>query len=288
MPTTTVSISRLRGQSRWLPMFALVLVAAMGPGACGLERDGSHKTEGSSNAAASAGQPGALGRYRAEAVRTGVSRPLFLLIDTATGQVLERNSVGAQQFRPVTEDSAPGADLEPKVPGRYDVKVVPGQRGSALLRVDTVTGQSWLVQLSSSQRQWYVIPSNLDEKQQKNAALRSTGARPASQGPATGSPAPNRPSKPTLAATVEAITAPGVPPALREWIAGQMAKFYPAEAAELLTTALKSDDPEVMIAIIKGVELDTDGRVRAALESLRGHADTQVAEAVSKKLAPQD
>lgn len=285
MPTTTVSISSPRGQSRRLPVFALALVAAIGLGACGLERDGSHKTEGSRGAAA-AGAPAELGRYRTEAVRLGVPRPLFLLIDTATGQVLQRNIAGGQKFRPVTEDSAPGADLEPKVPGRYDVKVVPGQRGSALLRVDTVTGQSWFAQLSSAQSQWYVIESSLDEEPPAAEALRSPGARPASQAAATGSPDQNPVRKPTLAATLEAISDPEVETALRVWIARQMAEFYPAEAAELLNTSLKSDDPKVMVAIIKGVELDTDGRVRAALESLRGHANTQVAEAVRKKLAP--
>ncbi len=150
MPSTP-SNSNLSGQSllpsnlvkppqtaRVLIVGLFAITVATGHLACGLESDGSHRAADSRSADA----PQMLDRYRTEAVRLGVSRPLFLLIDTATGQVLQREILGNQKFQPVTDDPAPGDRLKSKIPGRFDVTVVPGRRGLGLLRLDTcVTGK---------------------------------------------------------------------------------------------------------------------------------------------------
>ena len=81
------------------------------------------------------------------------------------------------------------------------------------------------------------------------------------------------------------LTEPGYEIELRVWTASQLATLYPGEAVDLLSGDLKKDDPKVIIAIIGGLEIDADRRVRAAIESLRGHENAKVANAVRKKLA---
>lgn len=282
---------------RFLRAFQGPLLAALvGAGTligCGLEPDGSHKSAPSNGANVSSASADAVGRYRSESIRLGVTRPLFLLIDTATGLVLERPILGAQKFRPVGTDPAPGANLDPLVNERFDVKIVPGRRGSALLRLDTATGAAWFYQLSAKQAAWQVLPSTLDEELKKPSADtddadangEAASGSLSSTGPAAlqvGRAAPE--SRPPIEAMIEVLTEPGFEPELRVWTADHMAGIYPVEAAELLSVKLQTADRRVMLAIIEKVALDSEGQVRAALEKLKGHADKKVAAAVNEKL----
>jgi hypothetical protein len=258
----------------------LATVLAGVPIACGLEGDGSHRSASPNDSAT----PQMFGRYRSEAVRLGVARPLFLLVDTATGLVLQRDVMGTQKFQPVTDDPAPGADLKSKIPGRYDIKVVPGRRRAGLLRLDTVTGKTWFAQLGSSKRSWQALPSSLDDR--PNAPRGPNANSSVSQGLQSSTPAGvAEGSAPPMEAILEVLTQPGYEIELRVWTASEMARLYPAEAAELLGGALISDDPKVMIAIIEGVSLGEDGRARKALESLQGHGNPKVAAAIREKLS---
>lgn len=271
------------------------LIFAVG---CGIDQDGSYKNAAPVAAAGSGGSSAGsqIGRYQTEAVRLGVNRPLFLLTDTATGQVFRRSILGAQTFRPVTEEPAPGASLETPVTGRYDVKVVPGRGGSALLRLDSVTGETWSLQLGGTQKAWYVIPSELaqaDGKPESFRAAPKAAAPPVSiprvpkaaaaghnPPPAASVPARLTPIEPML----EVLTEPGFEEELVIWTGAHLASIYPAEAAELLTGALSDGNPKVMVSIIEALEFDDDGRVRGALEAVKGHSDATVAEAATSKL----
>ena len=265
-----------------LALSGLLVFTAAG---CGLESDGSHKeTQDPAPTVRNAD----IGRFKTEAVRLGVARPLFLLIDTATGQVLQRHILGSQKFRPVTPEPGPGADLNPLVSGRYDVKVVPGRRGSALLRLDSVTGKTWFAQLDANQSEWYAIPSSLDDAPQKPQGL---GAGAASEAPSrragrTSAVRPGQPQtkKPTLKSLLDVLTDPNHEPELRIWTAGHLAEVYPVEAVEMLGTTLEASEPKVIVAIVETVKFDSAGRVKTALEALRGHEDARVAKALSKKL----
>ncbi|MCH7869524.1 MAG: hypothetical protein IH881_17660 [Myxococcales bacterium] len=92
-------------------------------------------------------------------------------------------------------------------------------------------------------------------------------------------------NKPPLETLVEVLTQPGYALELRVWTAEHMAGIYPAEAAEMLETTLKSADAKVVIAVIEGLTLDSDGRVRSALESIESHPDNKVAMAAREKLS---
>ena len=100
-----------------------------------------------------------------------------------------------------------------------------------------------------------------------------------------GAPTPGVRRKPPLKALVAVLTEPEYEPELQVWTAKHMASIYPTEAAEMLETTLKSADPKVVIALIEGLTLDPDGRVRAALESIEGHPDNKVAMAAREKLS---
>ena len=100
-----------------------------------------------------------------------------------------------------------------------------------------------------------------------------------------GAPTPGVQRKPPLKALVAVLTEPEYEPELQVWTAKHMASIYPTEAAEMLATTLKSADPKVVIALIEGLTLDPDGRVRAALESIEGHPDNKVAMAAREKLS---
>ncbi len=277
----------------WLSVFVCILVpcvALVGLGSligCGLEPDGSHKDSASRGAAESADAASSIGRYRTEAIRLGVSRPLLILVDTATGMVQQRAILGAQRFRPVTEEPAPGADLEPKIPGRYDVKVVPGRRGSALLRLDSVTGDTWVAQLGGARSEWLLITSALNDVKQKqppkalpNASTpaEEAGGRSAATGAAGGK------KQPPVESLLEVVTQPEYENELRVWTAGFMAQLYPREAIDLLTSDLASKEPGVAVSIVEGLEFDAQGETRAALDRLRKHDVPGVAAAVNAKL----
>jgi hypothetical protein len=224
-----------------------------------------------------------------------VSRPLFLLVDTATGLVMERPVMGSREFRPVTNEPAPGAALDSFVPGRYDVSVVPGRRGSGLLRLDTVTGETWFYQLGANQGKWDALPRALaDSSAPKNRVV--VGKAAPRETPVANSAKARRAAtslkiersdaseKPPVEPMIEVLTQPGFDPELQLWTAEYMAHTHPVRASELLSIKLMDSDPRVIVAIIENVTLDAEGRVRAALEKLQGHADPGVAEALSAKL----
>lgn len=261
---------------------ALTLLVVVFSGACGIERDGSHKQVVVASVDASSDS---LGRYQTESVRLGVSRPLFLLIDSATGRVFQRNILGAQKFRRVSDEPAPGDDLEQQQVGRYDVKVVPGRRGSALLRLDTVTGKTWFLQLGSTQREWYAIPSSLEDELPAPVPDDSASLTPhKASGDNAVSSTSIEPKKPPIQALLEVLTDRAYDTQLRIWTAGHMAGIYPVEAAQLAGTELADDDPRILLAVIDEVAFDPDGQVRAALVALQGHADKRVAAALETRL----
>ena len=266
----------------------LLLSAAIG---CGLDADGSHKA---SNSGAQGLGEGAttVGRFQTESVRLGISRPLFLLIDTATGDVLQRPARSSQKFEPITNEPPPGANFDPKVPGRFNVKVVPGRRGSALLRLDTATGDTWFHQLGSKQATWQALPSALEVNTQANSASTKPAAS-AGKGRVADRAAPlqdgtQKPQakQPSIASMVEVLTEPGLDPELQIWTAGLMADIYPTEAIELITTRLRDADSKLHLTIVEKVQLDSAGRVRGALQKISGHDDPAVAAALAKKLTP--
>jgi len=264
-----------------LKLVLTLLVVAVS-GACGIERDGSHKQVVVASVDASSDS---LGRYQTESVRLGVSRPLFLLIDTATGRVYRRNILGAQKFQPVSDEPAPGDDLEPQRVGRYDVKVVPGRRGSALLRLDTVTGKTWFLQLSPAQREWYAIPSSLEDEIPARVSGGATSLTPhKASGDGGVASTSKEPKKPPIKALLEVLIDRTYDTQLRIWTAGHMAGIYPVEAAQLAGTELADDDPRILLAVIDEVAFDPDGQVRAALVALQGHADERVAAALEARL----
>ncbi len=280
---------------RWAVPFVLVLFLFASLSACGLEPDGSHKARSSQLVGgAAAGSLSEVGRYRTEAVRLGVQRPLLLLIDTATGMVLQSNVLGAKTFRPVAEDPAPGGELESKIPGRYDVKVVPGRRGSALLRLDTLTGQTWFLQLSSTQQRWSEITSSLDaeaeevgnESPPRTGSTAERGRGSSQRAVKAGSKEPA--SEPPAENLLEVLTKSEYETDLRIWTAQKMADLYPARAVEFLGTRVASEAPKVAVALIERLELDTDASVRSALESHREHEEPTIARAVRKKLDQPD
>ncbi|MBW2293496.1 MAG: hypothetical protein JRG94_14465, partial [Deltaproteobacteria bacterium] len=139
---------------------------------------------------------------------------------------------------------------------------------------------------------WTRLASSLDDEPENPELLPATGSgdsQPGSSGAAAEAGVDPQASQPSIEAIVEVLTEPAYEMELRAWTASQMARIYPAEAAELVSTTLKSDDPKVMIAIIEGVTLDdADGRVRTALNRLRGHKNARVAAAVRKKLNSSD
>jgi hypothetical protein len=97
-------------------------------------------------------------RWQTQSIRLSVKKPLIIRWDTATGEVTERLILGDGSFKTVARELPPGASLDPIEVGRYLVDVIPGRRGSALLRLDTVTGQVWLVHLNVKPRRWIAIP----------------------------------------------------------------------------------------------------------------------------------
>jgi len=221
-----------------------------------------------------------------------MSRPTFLLIDTATGDVLQRPVRSSQMFEPVTDEPPPGANFNPKVPGRFSVKVVPGGRGSALLRLDTATGDTWFYQLGSKQTTWQALPSALEVSAQANSgsavpAAGGTNSRDANR-PVSSQVGAQKPQvrRPSVASMVEVLTEPGLDPELRIWTAGFMAETYPTEAVELITTKLRDADSKLHLTIVEKVQLDSEGRVRRALQKVSGHDDPAVAAALAKKLTP--
>jgi len=276
----------------------VALIVAFATSACGLESDGSRRA---SVAETPGSNPGELGRYRTEAIRLGVQRPLFLLIDTATGAVEQRVILSNQEFKPVGASPAPGAGLETLVPGRFDVQVVPGRRGSGLLRLDTVTGRVWFLQLGPEHPEWKEIArASVREAAQAAKALDAAGANAAQNesegasasgtqnttpGP-TGVGASGRPvqRKIELRALKEVLLDPSQDIQLRVWTAKQAAELYPAETAELTLDALSGDDPKILVAIANTAQLDPEGRVRAAFEQLASHDDEAVQEAVAERI----
>jgi hypothetical protein len=266
----------------------LLLSAVIG---CGLDSDGSHKASTSGTQGLGEGAT-TVGRFQTESVRLGMSRPTFLLIDTATGDVLQRPVRSSQMFEPVTDEPPPGANFNPKVPGRFSVKVVPGGRGSALLRLDTATGDTWFYQLGSKQTTWQALPSALEVSAQANSgsavpAAGGTNSRDANR-PVSSQVGAQKPQvrRPSVASMVEVLTEPGLDPELRIWTAGFMAETYPTEAVELITTKLRDADSKLHLTIVEKVQLDSEGRVRRALQKVSGHDDPAVAAALAKKLTP--
>jgi hypothetical protein len=275
-------------------LLATTVLVALG---CGLERDGSHATS-ADTAPATSGEGAFHDRYRTEVVRLGVSRPLFMLIDTATGRVETRTVLGNQMFRPLAAPPPPGAELEPRLPGRYDVKVVPGRRGSALLRLDTVTGKTWFFQLGASQKNWRVL-DRLTEEEAATESEAPAGApspgQPRQEG-ATGSTDAPPPATQAMADSGdgrseneleglrEVLGDSSYDIQLRIWTAKHMAELYPVEAAEMASAQLSSDDPRILVAIADTAQLDPDGRVRTAFEGLAGHQDKKVAAAIAARI----
>jgi hypothetical protein len=260
----------------------VTLIALAGLTSCGLESDGSRKTQpGAAVEAASQ-----VGRYRAEPVRKGVSRALLVLIDTATGAVLQRPLLGAQSFKPVAEELAPGANLDPKIPGRFDVQLVPGRGGSALLRLDTVTGKSWMVRLNGPNRRWQALRSAHETAPAAIPKAATNAAAPkksvAQVDRAAGKLLDTTDKQ--LKTAIEVLTQPGYELELQVWTAQHLASVFPVEAAALLATDLKAADPKIVIAIIEGFAFDPGGKVRATLKSLESHADAKVAAAARKRL----
>ena len=87
-----------------------------------------------------------------------------------------------------------------------------------------------------------------------------------------------------LVALKEVLLDPSQDVQLRVWTAKMAAELYPAETAEMATSELFGDDPKILVGIANTVQLDTEGRVRTALESLAKHGDEAVVAAVAERI----
>ena len=225
-------------------------------------------------------KPDAVGRWNVESVRLSVREPLILRWDSATGEVTEREILGKGPFKPVARESPPGASLASLEAGRYSVRVIPGRLGSALLRLDTKTGEVWLLHLNTRPRRWVSIPVRGSTAEAAKFAEKAIQAKKKE----AGAPTPGAAENPTLEQLVELLEAKENPQDVRAGMPDLIVIHYPEAATQALLPSLQDDDPVVVVSVIDALPVAKDPSVAPALQPLLSHPDDRVAEAVRRKL----
>jgi hypothetical protein len=218
-----------------------------------------------------------IGRWNIEAVRLGVNRPLFILSDSATGAVSARAILAKGGFKPVAPETPPGVNLDPKAAGRFEISVVPGKGGSAILRLDTVTGRVWTHQLSARKKSWVEVSNAAASKPVETAKAGPGGSKmvvPAQE-----------PQKIPIGPLLEVVNDPEMDQSFRVWTGGLLAEAYPSKTLDLLSTKIVSSDPELMVGMIGELDLSQDPSLRSRLAPFAKNPNASVASAAKKKLA---
>ena len=268
----------------------IVAAVAIAVTACGVEPD-THPERGTpgSGPAAAHSTEEAIGRWRVEAVRLGVNRPLFVLSDSATGAVLTRDIMGKGGFKPISLEPAPGLELGSENAGRFKVSVVPGRGGAALLRLDTVSGRIWSLQLRTRNRIWedYSRATGGQRQTKVSEAKETAPARVAKSGPGNSkkvvAPKP-KPRKTPLKPLLEVVNDPDMDLKFRVWTGGILAGEHPGEAIKSFSHDAVSSQPELIATMISALKLGSNARLRSKLEPFANHENPLVASAAKEKL----
>ena len=194
--------------------------------------------------------------------------------------------------------ATPEDDGEPNWNGRYALfSLKPNKFGgpAQLLRLDRATGRSWLAPAEEGSR-WSPIA--------EGGGVSSRGGddpppAPAAQGAPAGPPkvdlrvaskelieASPGESAEQLEVVVQALEKEGLPVEIKVWAASQLAVFPPDDATPPLLKALKSEQPEVIVAAIQS--LKSIGRPSAIpkIMALSSHPDPAVQNAVKGAVVP--
>lgn len=262
----------IRRRRRFPMTHSIMLVLSLLALSCGTEQQGS--TELAAEKGRVESEVGE--RWRIEATRTGVARPIFIRWDTATGEVTYRPIMGRGSFEPVAQETPPAADEAVQL-GRFEVSVIPATKGASLLRLDTVTGRVWIVKLRMRTWRWIELPTDASQKAARSGPLPKI---PVS------APAANTASVvPKLEILLELLSADDTTSDILVVVASMLATHYPESAAEPLLEVLRTTpDSEVAITVIEVLPLDRDPSIAAKLEPFTEHADQVVAAAAQKKL----
>jgi len=230
------------------------------------------------------------------------SREHLFRVDTTSGQVWRTPITGDGGWQ--LHGSAPAPD-GPATAGRYQINNLgqrPGTIGPrsslGLLRTDSVAGRAWLASEDSG-AEWIPI-----EMPAGGETTRTAPPVPApTPGPTANAPAPTTPPQdelqipdvPTERADVspeqaqadvlvlvQALNKEGLPVSVKAWSALQLGRYDAAISVPPLLEALKSDEPEVVVAAIKALKNTGSASTIPSILKLKQHPDPRVRAAVDE------
>ena len=220
----------------------------------------------------------------------------LLRIDSAYGRVWAVPENGDGGWIELTD--APDSAGEPNTHGRYRLFSIVDRMNIApnqLLRVDRITGRSWLREVPDGSS-WVAIESP-SESEGDEAPLPPA---PQSEPQADARPAPEAARLPVvsravldasggsdeekLQVVVEALQKKGLAVEIRVWAAKQLSVFDPEVAVPPLREALKDDRPEIVVAAIGSLQQLGDPTTIPAIQTLRTHSDPSIQKAAREAL----
>jgi hypothetical protein len=192
-----------------------------------------------------------------------------------------------QRLGPAGEDPASDRAEAKEVAksGRYLLSQLSTREGLVLLRMDTATGRLWQSEDLLEDGRWVALAEPPPDEEVEWGAF----DEPASdeewvewvespEAPPAASPEPEVSGREGDLGLLAATLAPGSPPGMQIWAAGQLAESSSdaAEVVQLLLSALDQDDPEVLVAVIGALERRADPAAVAPLRTLLTHPHEQV------------
>jgi len=217
-------------------------------------------------------------------------------VETTTGQVSFSNLLedGAKHWVPLGD--APPADEHPIAIDRFDVRRLPSRRVggttivvATLIRLDHETGRTWTAAVKPGNA-WLKVADPTD----------STLDEPRTDESAEPSPDPVVPAMPTdkvettpekaaehVATYTSALEREDLPPSMKIWAVGQLGRYDAELSGAALRKALRSRDPEIVIAAIGALKNLDDASAIPEILKLKAHSDPRVRAAVEAAMVDE-
>ncbi len=168
---------------------------------------------------------------------------------------------------------APTAPHDPGEIGKFEVALVPGLKGLAIVRTNTITGEVYIYHLRDQSKKWLEIDAGMGDLE----AQRKPGLRQSEK------PSGMVQEVPDMESIADVLRSDESPPEVRTIMVTLLGKHYPGDSKKVLLATLDDDDPQVLMSVI--VALPAEGPdVVEGLKGLLSHPNPEVAKAARMKL----
>jgi hypothetical protein len=193
--------------------------------------------------------------------------------DTKSGRIWNISfSISTKVWRDL---KAPTDPNDPGEVGKFEISLVPGRKGLAAVRTNTITGEVYIYHLRDPGKKWQRVRGATSGGEKKRSPGLSREKKMASA---------RTQEVPDMDSIVDVLHDEESTAELRAIMVTLLGKHYPGDSVDILLVTLADEDPQVVLNVIATLPSEKSLEVATALEGLSDHPNADVVKAARQKV----